>query len=55
MFRLSPVRVEQWGVVVDIKAYIGEDKAKAAALAHAGLSEADVSWMKTEFDFLIVL
>lgn len=24
MFRLSPVRVEQWGVVVDIKAYIGE-------------------------------
>ncbi len=33
------------------KAYIGEDKAKAAALAHAGLSEADVSWMKTEFDF----
>lgn len=30
--------------------YIGETAAKEAALAHAGVSEADVCWLKADFD-----
>ena len=30
--------------------YIGEAAAKEAALAHAGVSEADVCWLKADFD-----
>ena len=30
--------------------YIGETAAKEAALAHAGVSEADVCWLKSDFD-----
>lgn len=32
------------------KSYIGEDAAKAAALEHAGLSQADVTELKAELD-----
>lgn len=33
------------------KAYIGQDSAKAAALTHAGLSEADVTFEKIKLDY----
>ena len=46
----TPDTIETVGSASD-KAYIGEESAKAAALAHAGLSESDISRFEIEFDF----
>ena len=42
--------VQSTGTASD-KAYIGVDKAKAAALAHAGLQQADVTFGKVKLDY----
>ena len=46
---LSDSTVNQTGTA-SAKGYIGEAAAKEAALAHAGVSEADVCWLKADFD-----
>ena len=46
---LSDSTVNQTGTA-SAKGYIGVDDAKTAAYAHAGVSEADVCWLKADFD-----
>ena len=45
----TPDNISSVGSASD-KAYIGQEKAKAAAIAHAGLSDSDVSYFETDMD-----